>query len=231
MTGVSLCLKGPNIVGLIGPNGAGKTTLLNVLTGFLSPDAGRLFLGEREITLVLPHGRVQLGIARTFQDLRLIEQMSVIENVMLACPSQTGEALLPALLWWGVADEEAMIRNDAVHLLGLVGLERNAYELAATLSYGQKKLLTLACCLATKADILLLDEPIAGVHPEVVDTILGLLRVLRNEGKLIVFIEHDIASVRAVADLVVVMDDGRVIAQGLPTEVLELPEIMEAFIA
>ena len=114
--------------------------------------------------------------------------------------------------------------------LKFVGLDGTANELAGELSYGQQKLLTLACCLATDARILLLDEPVAGVHPDMVERILGLLRQLRDLGKLVVFIEHDIASVRQAADSVVVMDEGRIIAQGKPGEVLERPEIIEAYV-
>jgi branched-chain amino acid transport system ATP-binding protein len=118
-----------------------------------------------------------------------------------------------------------------MRLLRFVGLEEKSAELAGELSYGQQKLLTLACCLATEARILLLDEPVAGVHPEMVSHILDLLRRLRDDGTLVVFIEHDIAAVRQVADLVIVMDEGKVVAQGVPRDVLERPEILEACLA
>ena len=218
------------IAAIIGPNGAGKTTLFNVLTGFLRPDAGRCYWGNRDITRVAPHKIARLGIARTFQDLRLIQQVSVLENVMLARPQQRGEKLLPALLRFGVAAEERWNRAEAMRLLESVGLATAASELAGELSYGQQKLLTIACCLATEARVLLLDEPVAGVHPEMAARILELLRRLRDDGKLIVFIEHDIAAVRQVADVVTVMDEGKIIAQGPPSEVLERPEIMEAYV-
>ena len=218
------------IVAIIGPNGAGKTTLLNVLTGFLQPETGRDFLGERELTGLPPYRIAQLGVVRTFQDLRLVLQASALENVLLARPRQKGERLLSALLRFGVAGEEARNCEEALELLRFVGLAEKVGDLAGELSYGQQKLLTLACCLATEARILLLDEPVAGVHPEMIVHILSLLRKLRDDGKLVVFIEHDISAVRQVADLVVVMDEGRVIAQGSPDEVLERPEIMEAYL-
>lgn len=227
---VRLEFPSSGIVAIIGPNGAGKTTLLNVLTGFLRPEAGRFFLGERELTGLPPHRIAQLGVARTFQDLRLVLQTSALENVLLARPRQKGERLLAALFRFGVADEEARNCEEALRLLRFVGLEEKASESAGELSYGQQKLLTLACCLATEARILLLDEPVAGVHPEMISHILGLLRKLRGDGKLVVFIEHDISAVRQVADLVVVMDEGKVIAKGSPHEVLERPEIMEAYL-
>ena len=116
-------------------------------------------------------------------------------------------------------------------LLRFVGLEEKASDLAGELSYGQQKLLTLACCLATEAQILLLDEPVAGVQPDMAEKILDLMRKLRDDGKLIVFIEHDISAVREVADHLIVMDHGKVRAQGPPKEVLERPEIMEAYLA
>ncbi|TAK99854.1 MAG: ABC transporter ATP-binding protein [Verrucomicrobia bacterium] len=227
---VRLGFPSSGIVAIVGPNGAGKTTLINVLTGFLRPQTGRVFLDERQLCSLPPHKIARLGIARTFQDLRLISQVSAIENVLLARPNQKGERLLPALLRNGVATEEARNRDEAVRWLRFVGLADQANELAGELSYGQQKLLTLACCLATDARILLLDEPVAGVHPQMVAQILRLLRELRDLGKLVIFIEHDLASVRQVADLVVVMDEGKIIAQGKPSEVLDRPEIIEAYV-
>lgn len=228
---VNLKFPSSGIVAIVGPNGAGKTTLLNIFTGFLRPDAGRCFLGDCEITGLAPHRIAQLGVARTFQDLRLIQQVSVLENLMLARPDQRGERLLYALLRFGVAKEEAGNREAALRLVRLVGLEQKASEPAGELSYGEQKLLTLACCLATEARILLLDEPVAGVHPAMAARILELLRQLREQAKLIIFIEHDIGAVRQVADHVIVMDEGRVIAEGPPSDVLERPEILEAHLA
>ncbi len=227
---VRLEFPASGIVAIIGPNGAGKTTLLNVLTGFLRTESGRFFLDGQELTRLAPHKVARQGLARTFQDLRLIQQVPVLENVMLARPNQKGERLWYALFRFGVAAEEARNREAALRWLRFVGLEEKAQEPAGELSYGQQKLLTLACCLATESPILLLDEPVAGVHPEMIAKILGLLRELKAMGKLVVFIEHDLAAVRQVADLVIVMDGGRIIAQGPPGEVLERPEIMEAYI-
>lgn len=230
LVGVTLDFPPSGIVAIIGPNGAGKTTLLNVMTGFLRPERGRVFLGERELTRLLAHTVARLGIARTFQDLRLISQVSVLENVLLSRPNQKGENLLHALSRFGVVAEESKNREEALRLIRFVGLEEKASEPAGELSYGQQKLLTVACCLATEARILLLDEPVAGVHPEMVSQILSLLRRLRDEGKLVVFIEHDIAAVREVAERIIVMDEGKIIAEGKPAEVLERPEIIEAYV-
>ena len=132
---------------------------------------------------------------------------------------------------FGVTAQEAQNREEALRLLQAAGLEDKANELARELSYGQQKLLALVCCLATEAQIFLLDEPMTGIHPEMVLRILALLRKLRDEGKLIVFIEHDIASVRQVAGRVIVMDGGKIIAQGDPAEVLERSGILRAYVS
>jgi len=230
LDGVTLAFPSTGITAIIGPNGAGKTTLLNILTGFLRPNAGQCFLGTHETTHLPPHRIARMGVGRTFQDLRLITQVSVLENVLLARPRQRGERLLSALLRVGVPQEEARNREEVLRLLRFTGLEERANKLAGELSYGQQKLLTLACCLASEAQLLLLDEPVAGVAPEMAARILELLPKLRDDAKLIVFIEHDIEAVRQIADLVVVMDHGRMIAQGPVHHVLERPEIMEAYI-
>ena len=230
LAGVSATFPESGIVAIIGPNGAGKTTLLNVLTGFIAPQSGQHFLGGRKLTGLAPHEIAGLGIARTFQDLRLISQVSVLENVMFACPNQKGERLLPALFRFGVAAEEKLNCAEAMRWLEFVGLAEAIGQLAGELSYGQQKLLTLACCLATEANILLLDEPVAGVHPEMIEKILGLLSELRGQNQLVIFIEHDIAAVRQIADQVIVLDKGKIIAQGKPAQVLERAEIIEAYI-
>ncbi|MDT5061144.1 MAG: branched-chain amino acid transport system ATP-binding protein [Acidobacteriota bacterium] len=231
LSNVNLLFPSSGVVAIIGPNGAGKTTLLNILTGFLQPDAGRCFIGKQEITNLPPHRICRLGVARTFQNSRLILQVSVLDNVLLSRQGQRGEHLLALLLRFGIAEEEAQNRKEAMRLLQFVGLEENAGELAGEISYGQQKLLALACCLAAGAQILFLDEPIAGVHPEKVSHILDLLRRLRERGNLVIFIEHDIPTVQQVADHVIVMDGGKIIAQGNPSEVLERPEILEAYLA
>lgn len=227
---VDLAFASSGITAIIGPNGAGKTTLLNILTGFLRPDAGRCFVGSRETTWLPAYMIARLSVARTFQELRLILELPIIENVLLAASRRRDETLLAACLRFGASKEEARNRNVAQHVLEFVGLADRASELAGELSYGQQKLLTLACCFATGATILLLDEPIAGVHPEIAQRILSLLRELRDRGKLIVFIEHDIGAVRQVADNLVVMDHGKIIAEGAPQVVLARPEITEAYL-
>jgi len=219
------------VTAIMGPNGAGKTTLLNVLTGFIRPDSGRCYLNSQDITGLPPYRIARLGMARTFQNLRLIQEVTVLENVMLARPNQRGERLFPALLRFGVADDESRNLEAAMRLLHLARLEEKASTNAGELSYGQQKILTLACCLATEARVLLLDEPVAGVDPIMTAEILRLLGRLRDMGKLVIFAEHDVAAVRQAADLVIVMDEGKVIAEGPPAEVLGRREIIEAYLA
>jgi ABC-type branched-subunit amino acid transport system ATPase component len=231
LSSLDITFPSKGIAAIIGPNGAGKTTMLNVMTGFLKPESGRCFLGEFDITGISPQRIVQLGVARTFQNLRLILQVSVLDNIMLAKPGQRGESFLGAISGIGVTREESTNREEAIDLLTFVGLEAMANELAGALSYGQQKLLTLACCLATGARILFLDEPVSGVHPLMIAKLLDLMRKLRDQGKVILFIEHDISAVREVADEVIVMDHGKVRIQGPPTEILQRQEIMEAYLA
>jgi ABC-type branched-subunit amino acid transport system ATPase component len=227
---VSIQFPKAGIIALVGPNGAGKTTLLNVLTGFLRPDSGHCWMNGEDITLLPPYQVVQHGIVRSFQEVRLVRQISVLENVLLACPQQRGEDFPRALLRFGLASEKVRNRTVAQKWLRFFNLEGNASVLAGDLSYGQQKLVSLACCLATGAKVVLLDEPVAGLDPEMVRVIVELLRSLRQTGCLIVFVEHNLATVREVANEVIVMDQGKIIARGPPDEVLELRAIMDAFV-
>lgn len=226
----SLELPDSGIVALVGPNGAGKTTLLNILTGFLQPDKGRCFLGTAEITRRRPHSIAAMGLARTFQEIRLVFQISSIENVLLPMRHQRGETLLTALARLRANDQEQH-RRAAISILEDVGLQEVANELAAELSYGQQKLLSLATCLAMDGRVLLLDEPVAGVHPGIASQILQVLEGLKHKQKLVVFIEHDIDAVRRISDSVVVMDQGVIIAFGAPSEVFACPAVREAYLA
>jgi ABC-type branched-subunit amino acid transport system ATPase component len=157
--------------------------------------------------------------------------MSALENVMLARPRQEGEKFWRALVGARACREEVRCREAGLAVLQRVGLVRVAGERAGDLSYGQQKLLALACCVATDARLLLLDEPIAGLDPKAASDVVDIIQRLREEGKVVIFVEHDIASVHQLADEVVVMGDGRVIAQGPASEILAKPEIMETYLA
>ena len=229
---VSFAIEEKSITAVIGPNGAGKTTLFNLITGFLSPDHGEIRSRDKALNGISPHEIARYGIARTFQNLRLLRQISVWENLLLARPNQKGEGFWHALFTPNVArKDEAQLILVWLRLLGFQDLFRLANEPAGNLSYGQQKLLTLACSLATQAEILLLDEPVAGVDPEMASQILRHLLQLKEQGRTIILIEHDIAAVNTVADQVIVMDEGKVIASGSKEKVLGRQEIVEAYLA
>jgi ABC-type branched-subunit amino acid transport system ATPase component len=177
---VSISIVAGSIVSLIGPNGAGKTTLFNVVTGFLAPDAGTVWFEGQDVTRMAPFRRVQLGMGRTFQEVRLIQRLSALENVWLSFPNQKGETAIDALLGLDKREQKRR-RTEAIQWLEYVGISSGqADSPAGELSYGQQKLLSVACCLALGAKLLLLDEPVAGVSPALVEQILGLLDRLRG---------------------------------------------------
>lgn len=227
----SLTLTRGKTVGLIGPNGAGKTTLFNMLTGFLAADSGEILYGGKKIGGLPPYQIACDGITRTFQDLRLIPGMAAVENVLLARPQQSGERFVPVIFKPGrIKQEERQNQKSALEMLEFVGLASKSEDLAQALSYGQQKLLALACCLATEANLLLLDEPVAGIHPEMIEKMLSLIRALASQGKTILFIEHNIEAVMQVADLVIVMDAGRKIVEGPPEVIQNNAGILEAYL-
>lgn len=229
LKGVDLGFSETVITAIIGPNGAGKTTLFNVMSGFLKPSHGSCYLGKKDITHFPPYKVARMGVARSFQNLHLIFQFTALENLMLAFPSQNGESLLNAIFRQGTKEEENKNLTEAKKILKFVGLEEKSNEIANNLSYGQQKLLSLACCLATKSKILLLDEPVAGVSLPMIKQILSILRQLKQDNFTIIFIEHDLSVVRQIADKVIVMSSGKVISEGTSGEVLNNPSVMEAY--
>lgn len=228
LDGLSVSFPKQGVCAVVGPNGAGKTTLLDVLTGFQAPDSGRVTLGGRDITSRASHVIARSGLARTFQEVRLIRQESVLNNVLLAQPEQHGETVFGALVGSHWPHRESA-RQAGREQLRFVGLADEAETFAGELSYGQQKLLTLAACMATRAPILFLDEPVAGVHPELAEQLAGLIRDIGRQGRLVVFIEHNLPFVRAVSDEVMVMSGGQIVAHGDPMEVLDRDDVMEVF--
>jgi ABC-type branched-subunit amino acid transport system ATPase component len=219
------------ILGLLGPNGAGKTTLFNVLTGLLAPDSGAADFKGHELIGRPVHKIANMGIARTFQNLRLIRRITVLENVLLCFKDQPGENPFNVFLRPGFCKRhEASLREKALALLETTGLAEKANDLADGLSYGQQKLLSIVCCLAADADLLLLDEPVAGIAPEMTGRILGILAGLPNQGKSAIVIEHDIDALTSIAHRMVFMDAGRKVCEGTPGQVLNDPRVIEAYL-
>ena len=228
---VSFSLKKGTIAGLIGPNGAGKTTILNLLSRLYRPDGGEIYFNEHELTGLSPHRVAQLGIGRTFQNIRIFPQISVLENLMLAPRNQKGEGIFSALIrTQRVKTDEREVAEKARSYLHTVGLLDKKDDMAENLSHGQRKLLELARALATGSEMLVLDEPTAGVFPKTREQILDLLLDLQNRGKTILFIEHDMKVVMGISDKVIVMNYGKKIAEGTPEEIRNNKEVIEAYL-
>ena len=231
LTGFNCSVEEGEILGLIGPNGAGKTTLFNLLTGFLTADSGSIRFRGREIHGLRPFQTARLGIGRMFQRVRLIRQLSVIENVLVSFPAQPGEHLGSLFFRWRLcAGRERSSSAFAEKLLNDVGLCDKANDRADELSYGQQKLLALACALAMDAELYLMDEPIAGIAPEMVKKILSAVRKLPESGKSVILIEHDLDAVAKVCERVIVLDAGSKVAEGPFDEIRQDPDVIEAYL-
>jgi ABC-type branched-subunit amino acid transport system ATPase component len=227
----SCSLEKGEILGLIGPNGAGKTTLFNIVSGFISPESGKVVYKGKDITGDPPYRITNQGISRTFQNLRLVRQVSVLDNVLLSFQDQPGEKLRNVFFNWRHSRErEGANRKEALILLEEVGLFHKAGDPAEELSYGQQKLLSLACCLATKSDVLLLDEPVAGIAPEMTEKLLTIIHGLPSRDKSVMLIEHNLDAVMRICDRVIFMDAGAKVSEGSPDEVRNDPRVIEAYI-
>ena len=227
----SFMLHPGQILGLIGPNGAGKTTLFNVVSGFISPDHGAIMYKGTQVVGEQPYRLATRGIARTFQNLRLIRQLSILDNVLLSFRRQPGERLGRVFFNWKRCLELEMAnRNEAIALLEETKLANKAGDPAGDLSYGQQKLLSLVCCLAARSDLLLLDEPVAGIATEMIEKILGIIRELPSKGKSVILIEHNLDAVMQVCDRVIFMDAGTKVSEGTPEEVRNDPRVIEAYL-
>jgi len=220
------------ITGLIGPNGAGKTTLFNVLTGFHTPDSGRVLFDEQEITGLAPHRIFHQRICRTFQIPREFRGMTVLENLMLVPPQQLGERLwLPWFRPSMVRQQEAEIRAKALEVLDAVHLMHLQDEYARNLSGGQKKLLELARTMMADPELLLLDEPGAGVNPTLMDALATyILHLARDRGVTILLIEHDMDLVMRLCHPVIVLSEGRPLVEGPFETVARDPRVLEAYL-
>jgi branched-chain amino acid transport system ATP-binding protein len=222
----------PNTVhGIIGPNGAGKTTLFNVITGMTAPTSGQVFMEDIPIPVLKPERLTSLGIARTFQNIRLFKALSVVDNVMIGQHIHSPTPVLSILLCGRKAAEgERAAREEAMKALQVVGLEERAEEIVSNLPYGQQRLVELARALAARPKILLLDEPAAGMNPTEKARLIDILSVLKTEKYTIALIEHDMKMVMNNCDTITVLDHGRKIAEGTSGYVHTHPDVVAAYL-
>jgi branched-chain amino acid transport system ATP-binding protein len=228
---VSLTINDGEIYGLIGPNGAGKTTFFNVLTGLYQRDGGDIAFAGKPLRLSSPHEVANVGIARTFQNIRLFANMTARENVMVGRHLRTRASVIGAVFRdRRTRDEEAAIRRRADELLRYVGIEHRADDIARHLSYGDQRRLEIARALATDPKLLALDEPAAGMNATETEALKTLIEGLRTDGLTVLLIEHDVRLVMGLCDRVAVLDYGEKIAEDVPTHVQSNPKVIEAYL-
>jgi branched-chain amino acid transport system ATP-binding protein len=228
---VSFLVEKGSLTSLIGPNGAGKTTLFDMISGFLPADDGRIVFKDRDLSQQKPHDIVSLGMARTFQHLGLFNQLSVWDNIFLGLPGKRRETL------WGVFLPRQMLRREEQafeertrEILDYLGLTERAGERVTNLSWGDQKLVSIGRLLATDGEFLLLDEPASGLSDEQIEHLKSLLRGLVSRGKTILLIDHNMEAVMDISDWVIVLNFGKVIAEGKPAEILANEEVVRIYL-
>ncbi len=231
VAGVSFEVEENDIMGLIGPNGAGKTTVFNLITGNYRPDSGDVIFDRKYITNLPTHAIVAMGIARTFQNIRLFQEMSVLENVLSGCHCRMQAGLLASMFRFpSQRREERRAVERAMRELAFVGLDLQYSNLAKNLSYGNQRLLEIARALATDPRFLILDEPAGGMNDQETADLMGLIHAIRNRGITVLLIEHDMNLVMKVCNRLVVLEYGAVIAAGTPAEIKTNPQVIEAYL-
>ncbi|MHB1173459.1 MAG: ABC transporter ATP-binding protein, partial [Lacisediminihabitans sp.] len=218
------------ITALIGPNGAGKTTFFNLLTGFDKPDAGTWTLDGESLSRVPAYKVARRGMVRTFQLTKALNLLSVMENMRLGATKQGGERFLPALFGGTWKSRETEITAQAEELLTRFKLDTKKDDYAASLSGGQRKLLEMARALMSKPRLVMLDEPMAGVNPALTQSLLGHVLDLKKDGTTVLFVEHDMHMVQTIADWVIVMAEGRIVAEGYPDTVMRDEAVIDAYL-
>lgn len=228
---VSLRIPQGGIYGLIGPNGAGKTTLFNVITGLYTAESGQLVFAGSVIEQVIPHEMVKIGIARTFQNIRLFGHMTALENVMVARHTRLKAGVFGAIFRTAaVREEERACRETAMRLLDYVGIAHQAQRVSKELSYGDQRRLEIARALATEPRLLALDEPAAGMNPTEREALKSLIMKIRNDGVTVLLIEHDVKLVLGICDRLAVLNFGEKIAEGTAEEVRLNPAVISAYL-
>lgn len=218
------------ITALIGPNGAGKTTLFNLLTGFDKPDTGEWTFDGRNIAGVPAFRLAQMGQVRTFQLTKALGLLTVLENMKLGAKNQKGERFLPSLFPFLWKKQDDQIAEKAMRLLKKFKLDAKKDDFAASLSGGQRKLLEMARALMSEPELVMLDEPMAGVNPALTQSLLEHILDLKTDGMTVLFVEHDMHMVSHIADWVVVLAEGKVVAEGPPDEVMKNPAVIDAYL-
>ena len=228
----SLSMEDNDLFGLIGPNGAGKTTIFNMLTGVYAPTSGRIVFNGENIQGIKPHEVTKKKISRTFQNIRLMKNLTVMDNVKVSFTYQTDYSLLSSILRLpSYFREEGEIEKKSLDLLKIFGLLDMKDEKACNLPYGQQRRLEIARALAAQPKLLLLDEPAAGMNPQETENLMELIRWIRKEFKIaILLIEHDMKLVMGVCENIVVLDYGKIIAQGTPSEIKSDRKVIEAYL-
>ncbi|WP_033340307.1 ABC transporter ATP-binding protein [Catenuloplanes japonicus] len=218
------------ITALIGPNGAGKTTFFNLLTGFDKPDEGTWTFNGKTLGGVPAHKVARLGMVRTFQLTKALNRLTVMDNMLLGATGQKGENFFRALIPATWRAQEREITERAEELLVRFKLDAKRNDFAGSLSGGQRKLLEMARALMVRPDMVMLDEPMAGVNPALTQSLLGHVKALREDGMTVLFVEHDMDMVRDISDWVIVMGQGSVLAEGTPDEVMADPRVIDAYL-
>jgi branched-chain amino acid transport system ATP-binding protein len=228
---LSFTVKKGSIHSIIGPNGAGKTTLVNLITGVYKVDSGSIFLDGADITNISTHNLVHRGICRTFQNLEICNSLTLLENVLLGFDKYMDKNLFRSCFrTQNIIDDELRYKKRALHLLDLIGLKEQAFQKASSVSYGTLKKLEIIRALATSPELILLDEPVAGLNPQETKEVANLIKLVVKDEVTIILIEHDMKMVMEISDYITVMNFGKKLAQGTPQEIINNPQVIDAYL-